>query len=104
MGQKFLPPNQKNPESLSFHSTHILVQVLDRLPDGIGRLVVVRVAEAAAPMTEVGGDDEQVLRIGQVRSEDFAVHLLDVGFQAADEDGNDRELVLKVFHHLCDVR
>lgn len=81
-----------------------LVQLLDRLVDGAARAFAVRVPEALAPMAEVGGDHEEVLRVGQVRSEDLAELPFRLEGQRADHDGDDSELVAKVLHHLGDER
>lgn len=44
-------------------------------------------------MTKVGGDDEQVGRVGQVLAEQLPVFVLLVFTQSAHQDGHDAEVV-----------
>lgn len=70
-----------------------LVQHLDPLVDRAVRLLVVRVPEAGAPVAKVGRDDEEILRVGQVRRQDLAVRFLPVVADRADHDWHNGELV-----------
>lgn len=70
-----------------------LVQHLDPLVDRTVRVLVIGVPEAGPPVAEVGRNDEEILRIGQVRRQDFAVRFLPVVADRADHDWHDGELV-----------
>lgn len=50
---------------------------------------VVRVAEAGAPVAEVGAEDEDVGRVGEVRGQQGAVGALGGGVGGAHEDGDE---------------
>ena len=53
--------------------------------------VVVRVTESGAPMAKIGGDDKQVLRIGQIFGKDPAVLGLLLHGERAHQDRDDGE-------------
>lgn len=73
--------------------SHRFVELLNRLVDISGALVVVLVVETGAPVAEVGADDEQVVLVGQIFAQQFAVKRLFLRVERPDQNGHNRELV-----------
>lgn len=107
-----VPPTDRVLRFLEVVVENRWVQSLDgvhSLPIHVGNLlvdrqvtvsVIRRKAESVAPMAEVGGDDEQVLRVLHVVSENVPICLLTGSRQGSDEDGDDG--VATVAHDLGD--
>lgn len=59
------------------------------------RFVIVCVTKSFSPMTKIGRNDEQILWIGQIRCENFAINGLNIGWYRTNQNRHDGKLIAK---------
>ena len=73
------------------------IQFFDRLPDLTTVLVIVLELESFAPVTEIGGNDEDCIGIIEIGGKEFAVLLLHGVVCSSDHDGDKFEIGAETF-------